>query len=211
MIKLRPEQSHWELTNEKNKVYVRWLFIVLVFGYFVYLLKSGTSGEDAYFRYLSWGYIGSLVAFYCIVNISITLFLMMVEKGKWSMHPAVKYLTMTVDLFVVSMVILPTGGEQSMFFLLYLVIIVSNTMRYGIKMGIVSLITLNLLYVGVLVFLHFPELVLPDMQAEILKIAGLWSVGIYLGYLSKRYEIMQGEVEKYQKIVMDLVKKEEEG
>jgi hypothetical protein len=210
MIKLRPEKSHWEQTNEKNKVYVRWLFIVLVFAYFVYLMKNGVSGEEGYFRYLNWGYIGALVIFHSIVNISITFFLMMVERGKWPMHPAVKYLSMTVDLLVVSLVLLPSGGEKSMFFLLYLVIVVSNTMRYGIKVGIVSLITLNIFYVGVLVILHYPVLVLPDMQSEILKIAGLWAVGIYLGYLSKRFEIMQGEVEKYQKIVMDLVREDED-
>ena len=44
---------------------------------------------------------------------------------------------------------------------------------------------------------------------EILKIAGLWTVGIYIGYLSKRFETMHGEVEKYRKIVMDLTGRQE--
>jgi hypothetical protein len=37
MIQLQPDRSQWELKNERNKVYVRWLFVVLVFGSFTYL------------------------------------------------------------------------------------------------------------------------------------------------------------------------------
>ena len=82
-------------------------------------------------------------------------------------------------------------------------------MRYGIQAGIVCLVALNFLYVGVLVFLHYPSFELPGLQTEILKIAGLWTVGIYVGYLSKRFETMQGEVEKYRRIIMDLTGRQE--
>ena len=210
MTKLSPDRYHWEVKNEKNKIYVRWLFIVLVFSYFIYFLNRGSWAGDEHFAYLSWTYIVSLVLCYSIANLLVTFFMKMVEKEKWRMHPSVKYLTMTIDLVAVSMVILPTGGEKSIFFLLYLVVVVSNTMRYGIKVGLVSLISLNFLYVGVLIFLHYPELVLPDLQTEILKIAGLWAVGIYIGYLARRFAIIEGEVDKYRQIVRDLLSQQAE-
>jgi hypothetical protein len=210
MIRLRPERAQWELKNETNKVYVRWLFVVLVFGYFAYVLKKGALPAAAVSAYLNWSYIGSLVLVYSVFNIFISLYLVKIGRDEGALHPGVKYLTMVLDLVVASLVILPTGGEKSMFFLLYIVIIISNTMRYGIRIGIVALVALNFLYVGVLMFLHYPKLVLPDLQTEILKIAGLWIVGIYIGYLSRRFEIMQGEVEKYREIVSDLMERREE-
>jgi len=210
MIQLQPDRSQWELKNERNKVYVRWLFVVLVFGYFAYLLKRGAAPSTGVSAYLNWPYIGSLVLVTCVLNIAISLYLVKVGREEGALHPGVKYLTMVLDLIVASLVILPTGGEKSMFFLLYIVIIISNTMRYGIQIGIVALVALNFFYVGVLMFLHYPNLVLPDLHTEILKIAGLWIVGIYIGYLSRRFEIMQGEVEQYRKIVTDLMERREE-
>jgi hypothetical protein len=210
MIQLQPDRSQWELKNERNKVYVRWLFVVLVFGYFAYVLEKGAAPAASVSAYLNWPYIGSLVLVYGVLNIAISLYLVKVGREEKALHPGVKYMTMVLDLIVASLVILPTGGEKSMFFLLYIVIIISNTMRYGIQIGIVALVSLNFLYVGVLMFLHYPNLVLPDLQTEILKIAGLWIVGIYIGYLSRRFEIMQGEVEQYRKIVTDLMEQREE-
>ncbi len=211
MIQLRPERSQWELKNERNKVNVRWLFILLVFGYFAYVLGSGTISAAGGNAHLNWSYIGSLVLLYSAANILITLYLVKIAGEGVTIAPAVKYLTTVVDLSAASLVILPTGGEKSIFFLLYVVILISNTMRYGIRSAIVALVTLNFMYVGVLVYLHHPRLVLPGLQTEMLKIAGLWIAGLYMGYLSRRFEIVQGEVEKYQKIVTDLMGQQEEG
>lgn len=211
MIQLRPDRSQWELKNERNKVYVRWLFVLLVFGYFAYVLKSGTISAAGGNAYLNWTYIGSLVLLYSAANVLITLYLVKAGREEKTIAPVVKYLTTIVDLAVASLVILPTGGEKSIFFLLYIVILISNTMRYGIRSAIVALVALNFMYVGVLAYLHYPSLVLPGLQTEMLKIAGLWIAGLYMGYLSRRFEIVQGEVEKYQRIVADLMKQQEEG
>jgi hypothetical protein len=205
----KPEKSQWELRNEKNKANVRWLFILAVTGYFTYVLKNGPLPAEGSAAYFNWLYIGALVSAYSLANAGIHLYLARNDRAGKSLPPGVKYLTMLLDLVVVSLVIVPTGGEKSMFFLLYIVVIISNSMRYGIQAGIVCLVALNFLYVGVLVFLHYPSLELPGLQTEILKIAGLWTVGIYVGYLSKRFETMQGEVEKYRRIIMDLTGRQE--
>jgi len=208
-MRSRTGKSQWELRNEKNKANVRWVFIIAVTGYFAYLLNKGLLPAEGAAAYFTWSYIGALVAAYALANAGIHLYLIRTDGEEKNLPSGFKYITMFLDLVVVSLVIVPTGGEKSIFFLLYIVVIISHSMRYGIQAGIVCLVALNFLYVGVLVFLHYPDLERPGLQMEILKMAGLWTVGIYIGYLSKRFETMQGEVEKYRKIILDLTGRKE--
>jgi hypothetical protein len=207
MIKIRPEKFIWELKNEVNKTHTRWLFITLVFGYFTYAFSQPRTNFPEYLPFFNWFYIICLVLGYSASNLIAAFYLYQVKNDKIKMHPFVKYLTMMLDMAAVSLVVLPTGGEKSIFFLLYLIVIVSNSMRFGLKVTVASLFALNIFYALALAYIHYPHFVLPGLDREILKISGLWVVGLYIGYLSRRFEIMQGEVEKYQQLVQELLAK----
>lgn len=96
-----------------------------------------------------------------------------------------------------------------MFFLLYLIVILSNGIRYGMRLSIIGLLVFNFLYVAVLFYQFYPDLTIPSFQKEVLKIIGIWFVGIYTGYLSRRFEILHNEVEKYKLMIQKMEAKSE--
>lgn len=200
---IKPEKAAWELKNEKNKAGVRWLLVVLIGGYLGSLLQNGgvLPGAD---RLFSWYYIGAVTAFVAILNLAVTLYILR-AKDQGTFHPAVKYLTMVTDLVAVSLVLLPTGGSESMFFLVYFVIIVSNALRYGMRLAVLGVLVFNILYVLVLAYQYAPNFEIPGFQKEVLKVSGVWLIGLYTGYLARRFEMLQGEVEKYQKLLASLM------
>ena len=197
-------RAAWEARNERNKVNVRWVLVVVVTLYLSYLLRSGSAGAFAHSGYFNWYYIGSLAGTVSIVNLIVALYLFQVDKGKLAMNPLVKYVTMSLDFVAVSLVLIPTGGDESNFFVVYLIIIVSNAMRYGMKLALIGAFVFNVCYVLVLVYQYWPEESLQGLHREILKIGGVWMVAIYIGYLSRRFEKLQGEVESYEKLVARL-------
>jgi hypothetical protein len=102
---------------------------------------------------------------------------------------------------------IPTGGKDSMFFVINYVVIVSNSLRYGMRVSIFGTLVMNLFYVCILYLQFYPNLEIDGIQKEILKIGGFWLVGIYTGYLSMRFEILRGEVEGYQKLLKAALEK----
>lgn len=196
----RPEQVEWELTNERNKANVRWLLIVVIAPYLTYRLLAGQSSQPGSSPLFSQATILSLIIFSVSANLALTLMIARSRRTE-RFHPSIKYLTMIMDLTIVSALLLPTGGSASMFFVVYFVVLVSNALRYGTRMAIATILALNLMYVAVLSVQYFPQEVPDDLQNEILKVAGFWLVGLYAGYLSRRFELLRGEVERYQKLL----------
>jgi len=199
-------RSEWDLQNEISKVSVRWFLILTVSVYFLYLIKNNLF-HDAVSGTLNPAYIGVLILVNIFSNAVYHVFLVRRRAGDRGISVAYKYITMIFDLLVITLLLPPTGGKDSMFFLLYLVVILSNGIRYGMRLSLVGLLAFNFFYVGVLFFQFYPELEVPSLQKEVLKIIGVWFVGIYTGYLSRRFEILRNEVESYKQIIRQMENK----
>jgi len=205
MRPLGQEKSAWERKNEANKVNVRWFLTIAIFSYLAYLLATDRAREIGGALSLNWLYIGGLAAAMIALNLLCTIYLFLVKKRDWRMNPLVKYVTMTADLIMTSFLLVPTGGNESKFFVVYFIVIVSNGLRYGMRLSVFGVLVFNACYLGVLIHQFYPGLRISGMENETLKVVGFWVVGLYVGYLARRFELLQGQVEKYQKLVRDLM------
>lgn len=200
------EKALWEIRNEKNKASVRWILVATIGGYLTYLLYHGgptTVGAAATFDAT---YIFSLLGVAVFVNSLLMLYLMRAQKRE-SISAWVKFITMAWDFLLIALVLIPTGGSQSFFYPINYVVIVSNALRYGMGIALAGTFMMNIFYLGVLANQYWPQMQIPGFHQEVLKVAGFWLVGIYTGYLSRRYEILRGEVERYQGLLNEALKK----
>jgi hypothetical protein len=201
----KKEKAAWEIRNEKNKAGVRWLLIFIIVPYLSFLLYTGRSVEIGQENIFNWYYILTVAAFVIGVNFIVTFILFNALKSG-SINSSVKYYTMIADFLAVALVMIPTGGNDSMFFTINYIVIVSNSLRYGLRIAILGTIVMNIFYIGILAFQYFPDKEIVGVQKEILKVGGFWLVGIYTGYLSMRFEILRGEIEHYQKLLAEALK-----
>ena len=205
MLRLGQEKAAWELKNEANKINVRWFLIVIIFAYLAYLLKTGQAREIGNIKIFNWYYITAVAVGLSLFNLLCMIYLIMANRGKLTVSPVMKYTTMIVDFIVISLVLIPTGGNESMFFVVYFIVIVSNGLRYGMRLSIAGVLIFNICYVSILIFQFYPNLAVKGLQQEILKVAGFWLIGLYVGFLSRKFEFLQGEVEKYQRLIQQLM------
>ena len=207
-LTMNREKALWEIRNEKNKASVRWVLILTIGSYLSYLFFRGDGASTALSPGYSGGitfdatYIFALMGFAVAFNAGITVLIHRALKkemiGRW-----VKYLTMGCDFLLVALVLIPTGGSGSLLYPINYVVIVSNALRYGMSIALAGTFIMNVFYLGVLANQYWPDMSIPDFHQEVLKVAGFWLVGIYTGYLSRRYEILRGEVERYEKLLAD--------
>lgn len=200
------EKALWEIRNEKNKASVRWILVAAVGTYLTYLLYHGAPSAVGAAAVFDAGYIFSLLGFAVLMNASLTFYLLRAQK-KESISGWIKYATMACDFLLIALVLVPTGGSQSLFYPINYVVIVSNALRYGMGIALAGTFIMNIFYLGVLANQYWPQMHIPGFHQEVLKVAGFWLVGIYTGYLSRRYEILRGEVERYQKLLSEAVRK----
>jgi len=200
------EKALWEIRNEKNKASVRWVLILTIGSYLSWLFYRGEGNALGGITFDA-VYIFSLMGFAVAFNAGITVLIHRALKkekiGRW-----VKYLTMGCDFLLVALVLIPTGGSGSLLYPINYIVIVSNALRYGMSVALAGTFIMNIFYLGVLANQYWPDMHIPDFHQEVLKVAGFWLVGIYTGYLSRRYEILRGEVERYQKLLKDALKKD---
>jgi hypothetical protein len=199
------EKAAWEIRNEKNKAGVRWLLIFIIVPYLSFLLLTGRAIEIGHANIFNWYYVITVATFIITVNLWVTFILFRALKSG-SISPSVKYYTMIADFLAVALVMIPTGGHESMFFTINYIVIVSNSLRYGLRISILGTIVMNIFYIGVLAFEHYPDKEIVGVQKEILKVGGFWLIGIYTGYLSMRFEMLRGEIEHYQKLLAEALK-----
>jgi hypothetical protein len=200
------EKALWEIRNEKNKASVRWVLILTIGSYLSYLFYRGEGnalGGITFDATYIFGLMGFAVAFNVAIAVLVQRALKKEQIGRW-----VKYLTMSCDFLLVALVLIPTGGSTSLLYPINYVIIVSNALRYGMSIALAGTFIMNIFYLGVLANQYWPDMHIPDFHQEVLKVAGFWLVGIYTGYLSRRFEILRGEVERYQKLLKDALKKD---
>jgi hypothetical protein len=196
------ERVNWEIKNEKNKVGVRWLLFFIIVPYLSFLLATDRATEIGTAHIFNWYYIISVALFVALSNIWVTWIIHRAVRTS-ELNPSVKYLTMVADFLAVALVMIPTGGSDSMFFVINFVVIVSNGLRYGLRIAILGTIVMNVFYIGIIGFQTYPDRELANVQKELLKLGGFWLVGIYTGYLSLRFEILRGEVDHYQKLLAE--------
>ncbi len=201
MLISRKRGSDWDLENELNKVNVRWFMIVIISGYLFYLLGTGSNIFGDVKGTFSYSYIATLALISGGCNMIYHLILYRIKKLERSIHPAWKYISMAADFLLVTCILLPTGGDESMFFLVYFVVIVSNGIRYGMRLAVAGVLLFNLLYFAALFYQYYPERSLPAFQTQFLKVIGVWLVGLYIGYLSQRFEALQHEISVYRKLL----------
>ncbi|MBE7437717.1 MAG: hypothetical protein HS115_04610 [Spirochaetales bacterium] len=202
---------HWELKNEKNKNHIRWLLICLVAIYLGYLEYSGRAHEVGPAHLLSWQGIGLLFLTGAVFSAATSILLGRAEKVSRPIPEWLKYITMLFDMALITAVLVPTGGSHSLLFFLYFIVVVSNAMRYGMRLALVGVFAFNLMYTLMLLYQHYPSTEITGFAAEILKVAAVWLVGIYAGYLARRFEHLRGEVDRYKELVRVLMDRAGEG
>jgi len=143
---------------------------------------------------ISWGTVFTLVATVAVLNLGYTAIL---RRGtpRW-----LKYLTTATDLWLISALVLFTGGSGSVFYYSYFIVLVSNGIRYGMAMALYVATVYNVGYVGVLLLAPPPE----RLTVEAVKILTFWGIALYAGYLAMRFQRQSRILESYEETIAGL-------
>jgi len=172
---------------EHSKVLVRWVVAAGLFAAVAYL----RSREQVP---IAWSTIAALTAALAGLNL---IYWGILRSGA---PPWLKFLTTGTDIILISLLVLFTGGSGSVFYFAYFIVLVSNSIRYGLGMAVYVATVFNLAYVGVLV-LRPPG---GDLTAEAVKIFLFWGVAIYAGYLAMRFQRQSRILESYEETIARL-------
>lgn len=172
---------------ERSKVVVRWIVAASLFAAVAYLKRQGQVA-------IPWSTLLGLTAGVAALNLA---YWRILQSGA---PPWLKFFTTGTDLVVISALVLFTGGSGSVFYVAYFVVLVSNSIRYGMAMALYVAIMYNLTYAVVL-------LVDPpagDLTVEAVKILAFWGVALYAGYLAMRFQRQARILESYEETIARL-------
>lgn len=172
---------------ERSKVVVRWIVTAALLVTVTYLKRQGVIT-------ISWSVVVPLTAAVAVLNL-IYWRILRTSAPRW-----LKYVTTGTDVVLVSLLVLFTGGSGSVFHVAYFIILVSNSIRYGMGMALYVATIYNLGYVAVL-------LVTPpsgDLTIEAVKILAFWGVALYAGYLAMRFQRYARVLESYEETIAGL-------
>lgn len=172
---------------ERSRVAVRWLMIGVLLAGVWYLRRSGTIGTDP-------RVIAALAAVAATANLTFGAAL---RRGtpRW-----VRYAGTVHDQLLTTVLVGTTGGTASPFYYVYFIVLVSNSIRYGMGMAVLAALLYNVGYVGVL-------LVHPlggDLTQEGVKILAYWAVALYAGYLAARAQRQARMLQAYEETILRL-------
>ncbi len=172
---------------EQSKVTVRWIVAVVALTAAAYLRRHEAIGT-------SWTVILGLTAGVAASNL---VFAAILRRGapRW-----LRYATTGTDLLFTSVLVGYSGGSGSPFYYMYFIILVSNSIRYGMSMAVFVALVFNVGYVAVL-------LVHPgggDLPNEGVKILTFWGVALYAGYLATRFQRQARILQAYEETIADL-------
>lgn len=172
---------------EQSKVTIRWIVAVVVFAGAVYLRRSGSIDT-------SWTVIFSLTAAVVLLNLGFSAVL---RRGapRW-----VRYATTGSDLALTSLLVGYTGGSASPFYYVYFIILVSNSIRYGMSMAVFVALLYNVAYVALLLIRPIEG----DLTLEGVKILAFWGVALYAGYLATRFQRQARILQAYEETIASL-------
>ena len=156
---------------ERSKIVARWIIAAALFTGVAYLKYQGEIP-------IPWGVVLVLTGVVVLLNL---LFWTILRRSapRW-----LKYVTTGTDLVLLSVLVGSTGGSASVFYFSYFLVLVSNSIRYGMGMALYVATMYNLVYVAVLV-VHPPS---GTMTVEAVKILAFWGVALYAGYLAMRFQ-----------------------
>ncbi len=173
--------------TEQSKVAVRWLVVAILLIAAVYLRRSGTITTP-------WSVILALTAFVAAANL---WFGVLLRRGA---APWLRYVTTGTDILLISVLLGASGGAASPFYYVYFIVLVSNSIRYGMRMAVFVALLYNIAYVAVL-------LVHPvggDLTMEGVKILAFWGVALYAGYLATRFQRQARILQAYEETIAGL-------
>jgi hypothetical protein len=179
---------------EQSKVTVRWIVAVVLCIAAVYLRRHEAIGT-------SWTVIIGLTAAVAVANL---VFAAILRRGapRW-----LRYVTTATDLLLASLFVGYSGGSGSPFYYVYFIILVSNSIRYGMAMAVFVALIFNMAYVAVL--LVHP--VRGELTSEGVKILAFWGVALYAGYLATRFQRQARILQAYEETIADLRTRFDEG
>lgn len=172
---------------ERSKVVVRWIVAAVLFATVSYLRRQGLITTP-------WSVILGLTAAVAVLNISYWAILR-AGAPRW-----LKYVTTGTDLVLVSLLLLFSGGSASVFYVAYFIILVSNSIRYGMGMALYVAAVYNVAYV-LLLLLKPPA---TDLTIEAVRILAFWGVALYAGYLASRFQRQARILESYEETIARL-------
>jgi hypothetical protein len=172
---------------EQSKVTVRWIVAAVLFITAAYLRRHEAIGTP-------WTVILGLTAAVAVANL---VFAAIVRRGapRW-----LRYVTTGTDLLLTSLLVGYSGGSGSPFYYVYFIVLVSNSIRYGMAMAVFVALIFNAAYVVVL--LAHP--VTGALTNEGVKILAFWGVALYAGYLATRYQRQARILQAYEETIADL-------
>ncbi len=172
---------------ERSKVLVRWIVAVSLFAAVAYLKRQGQVG-------IPWSTILALSAVVAGLNV---LYGRILRTGA---PPWLKFVTTATDLALLSALVFFTGGAGSVFYFAYFIVLVSNSIRYGMAMALYVATIYNVTYVVVLLALPVGG----DLTVEAVKILTFWGVALYAGYLAMRFQRQTRILESYEETIARL-------
>lgn len=169
---------------EHSKVIVRWIVTAALLLAVAYLKRHGDLA-------IPWRIVVALTASVAVLNIGYGRIL------RAGAQPWLKYLSTGTDLVLISGLLLFTGGNSSVFYYLYFIVLVSNGIRYGMPMALYVATVYNLTYVAVLL-LAPPS---SRLTIEAVKILTFWGVALYAGYLAMRFQRQTRILQSYEETI----------
>lgn len=177
---------------EQSKVTIRWIVAVVVFAGAAYLRRSGSIDT-------SWSVIFGLTAAVVLLNLGFSAVL---RRGAPGTRAAgrLRYATTGSDLVLTSLLVGYTGGSASPFYYVYFIILVSNSIRYGMSMAVFVALVYNVAYVALLLIRPIEG----DLTLEGVKILAFWGVALYAGYLATRFQRQARILQAYEETIASL-------
>ncbi len=177
---------------EQSKVAIRWIVAVVLFAGAVYLRRSDSIDTP-------WGVIVGLAAGVALLNLCFSVVLRRTAPGTRAAG-RLRYVTTGSDLALTSLLVAYSGGSGSPFYYVYFVVLVSNSIRYGMGMALFVALVFNVAYVAVLVARPIEG----NLTLEGVKILAFWGVALYAGYLATRYQRQARILQAYEETIAGL-------
>jgi hypothetical protein len=176
---------------ERSKTMARWFAVGILAALYQWQRARGVTLMPAhnFVLLVFWG-IG--------VNLIHTLYLFRAP----ACSPFYKYITVGLDLVFITVMVHFSGANESPFFYLYFLVLVSNCIRYGLVMSLYIATLVNVLYAVTLSLA--PELRPTVVGGEGLKILAFWFVAFYGGAVAARIRRQAFEIEAYEETIAEL-------
>ncbi|MBV9866423.1 MAG: hypothetical protein JO316_13805 [Abitibacteriaceae bacterium] len=114
-----------------------------------------------------------------------------------------KYISVGLDLMLLTFLISNSGLNQSPYFFVYFVLLVSNCIRYGLVMSLYIAVLVNVFY-PIALSLGPHQLQPSVVGGEGLKLLAFWGVALYGGAVSARIRRQVYEIAAYEDTIAEL-------